>query len=238
MSTFRGAKNGGNFGSNLSQPIKIDCNFVVDHANGNGLGIRSLKSNGWIRNVFMNTSATPGANNGATNPNPIAGFALIQFKQNFNIYLGGFSGFVSPPTGSTTSTTAGHAYIIHTLGTTTLAQWNAAGLPAGLTPSVNQSFIATATASLGGTGSVYVPSISGITSVEIVGDPNQSVANSNIAVNGGAYILAQFLAPTSTSTTTLVATAPTDNSVVSMSFFFDQSSADVIMINGDPANAS
>lgn len=237
MSQFRGAKNGGFYGSNISQPIKIDCNFIVDHANGNGLGIRSLKSNGWIRNVFMNTSVTPGVNNNATNPNPIAGFALIQFKQNFNLYIGGSSGFVSPPTGSTTSTTAGHAYIIHTLGTTTLAQWNTAGLPAGLVPAVNQSFIAIATGALGGTGSVFVPSISGITSVEIVGDPNQSISNSSIAANGGAYVLVQFLAPTNTTTTTLIPTAPTDNSVVALSFYFDQSSADVLMVNGDPANS-
>lgn len=237
MSVFRGAKNAGWYGSNVSQPIKIDANFIVDHSNGNGLGIRSLKSNGWIRNVFMHTTATPGTNNNYTNPNPASGYALIQFKQNFNIYLGGFTGFVSPPTGSATSTTAGNAYIIKTLGTTTLAQWQAAGLPVGLTPTVNQSFIATATGSIGGSGTVYTPSVSGITSVEVVGDPNQSIANSNIAQNGGAWILVQFLAATNSSTTTLIATAPADNSVVGMSFIFDQSSADPIMSSGDPANA-
>lgn len=235
MSNFRGAKNAGWYGSNLSQPIKIDCNFIVDSSNGNGLGIRSLKSNGWIRNVFMHTSSTPGANNGVTNPNPAAGYALIQFKQNFNVYLGGFSGFVSPVSGSAlTSTTQHDAYIITSLGTATLAEWQAAGLPAGLTPTVGQSFIATATGTIGGSATVEVPSVSGITSLEVVGDPNQSIANSSIATNGGAYVLVQFLAPTSSSVTTPVATAPANNSTVGMSFFFDQSSADPIMENGDP----
>lgn len=235
MSNFRGAKNAGWYGSNLSQPIKIDCNFVVDSSNGNGLGIRSLKSNGWIRNVFMHTSSTPGVNNGVTNPNPAAGFALIQFKQNFNIYLGGFSGFVSPVSGSAlTSTTQHDAYIITSLGTATLAQWQAAGVPPGFTPAVGLGFIAAATGTIGGSATVEVPSVSGITSPEVVGDPNQSIANSNIASNGGAYVLVQFLAPTSSSVTTPVATAPANNSVVGMSFFFDQSSADPIMENGDP----
>jgi hypothetical protein len=237
MSVFRGGKNGGHYYSNITQPIAINANFVVDSSNGNGLGIRSLKSNGWIRNVFMHTSASPGANNGVTNPNPASGFALIQFKQNFNIYLGGFSGFVSPVSGSPlTSVTQHAAYIIVSLGTTTLAQWQAVGVPAGLTPSVGMSFIATATQAIGGTGAVEVPSVSGITSVEVVGDPNQSISNASIAANGGAYVLVQFLAATSSSVTTLVATAPANNSVVGMSFYFDQSSADPIMMNGDPSS--
>ena len=110
--------NAGHFYSNIVKPIKIDLNFIVDSTNGNGLGIRSLKSNGYVRNVFMHTSATPGSNDGALNPNPASGYALIQLKQNFNYYLGGFSGFVSPVSGTPlTSTTSGGAYIIVSLGT-------------------------------------------------------------------------------------------------------------------------
>ena len=438
MSVARGAKNSGWYGSNLSQPIKIDCNFVVDSMNGNGLGIRSLKSNGWIRNVFMNvangvantlpmgtsrtygilgasavtntgssavtgnlglypgtsvtgfppgtltgvenvanvaaqqaqasalaaynagiaktptpiaadlgnqtltagvysessgtfslagntgtltlsgpgvfifqasstlvtgSAATPtitltggalasnvywlvgssatlnsghagtfygnviavtsitdtsgGTINGslvalngavtlsaaaninvqalvpgsvgAGNPDPAPGYALIQFKQNFNIYVGGFSGFVSPVMGSPlTSTVAGSAYIIASLGTTSLAQWQAAGVPKGLVPAVGMSFIAIASGSIGGSAAVIAPGVSGVNSVEVIGDPNLSIANSNIAQNGGAWVLVQFLSNG-------VLTAPANNSVVGMSFFFDQSSADPIMMNGDPA---
>ena len=122
MSVARGFPNAGHFYSNIVKPIKIDCNFVVDSTNGNGLGIRSLKSNGYVRNVFMHTSATPGANDGYTNPNPAAGYALIQLKQNFNAYLGGFSGFVSPVTGSnivissSSVLTVGNPYIITAVG--------------------------------------------------------------------------------------------------------------------------
>src|ERR1017187_1512896 len=36
----------------------LDCNFVVDAANGNGDGIRSLKQSGRIKSVYMNTSAS------------------------------------------------------------------------------------------------------------------------------------------------------------------------------------
>lgn len=358
MSQARWGANGGNFQSNLSRPVKIDLTFIVDHTNGNGLGVRSIKSNGWVRNVFMNTSATPGKGDGYTNPNPAAGYALIQMKQNFNSYTGGFSGFVSPPIVSGinisgSSMTSGKPYTIATVGavpaatftiapiadvsgalagkyltmtdisgnnfliyfivsgvgvqpqltgalngylaspltfatgasaatiggdlatligqlnggvsftatgTTTVTvtnalaanspfgrnanagtsgftvgaptftslstDWGTVGLPAGLTPTVNQSFIAIATGGALGSGTVYASGISGITSVEVIGDANQSV-ESQIASQGGAWVLVQFLAPTSSSTTTLIPTAPAANSVVAMSFFFDMGSATV-----------
>jgi hypothetical protein len=239
MSVFRAGKNKGLIYHNTTQPAQISANFVVDSANGNGLGIRNLKSNGWIRNVFMHTSATPGVGNGnLTNPNPAVGFIMVQFKQNFNIYLGGFSGFISPLTGSALTSTTNHsAYVITSLGTTTLAQWNAAGLPAGFTPAVGASFIATATGSIGGTGTVKVPTPSGNSAIEVVGDPNQLISNSSIAANGGAIILLQCLASTSSSTTTLIPSAPADNSVAGLTFCFDQSSADPMMLNGDPGAA-
>lgn len=50
----------GNSGGRLysfgSQPVLIDCNFVVDQTNGNGYGIRNLKGQG-VKNVYMATSA-------------------------------------------------------------------------------------------------------------------------------------------------------------------------------------
>lgn len=229
MSVARGfGLNGQALYSNVCKPIEINLNFVVDSTNGNGLGIRSLKSNGYVRNVFMHTTASPGTNDGSLNPNPAAGYLLLQLKQNFNYYLGGFSGFVSPTTGSTlTSTTAHSPYIIASVGTTTLAQWQAAGLPQGLTPTVGQSFIATATGALGGTGTVIAPGVSGVTTLEVIGDPNQSIANSSIAANGGAWLLLQFLAPTSSSTTTPVPTAPANGTVVGMTVKFDGSSVTI-----------
>ncbi len=112
--------NGGRLYSFASQPVLIDCNFVVDNTNGNGLGIRSLKGQG-VRNVFMHTTATPGKNRGYTNPNPAPGYAWVQLDGNYNRYLGGFQGFSSPTTGSTiainsTSLTVGNPYIIASVG--------------------------------------------------------------------------------------------------------------------------
>lgn len=45
------------FGTAHKKPVLLDCNFVVDPTNDNGLGISSLKGPG-IASVFMNTSAS------------------------------------------------------------------------------------------------------------------------------------------------------------------------------------
>lgn len=234
MSVARGfGMNGKSYYTNVTGPRVVHCNFVVDATNGNGLGLRSIKSNGFIRNIFMHTSATPGVgNDGVTNPNPESGVAVIQFKQNFNYYLGGFSGFVSPITSPTTSTnsglTVGAPYVITVLGTTTLAEWQGIGLYPGLTPTVGQAFTALTTGTGGShTGKVGIPGVSGITSLEVIGDPNQSINNASIAVNGGAYVLVQFLGATNSSTTTLIPTAPANGSVVGMTFYFDGSSVTI-----------
>lgn len=360
MSVARGFPNGGHFYSNIVKPVKIDCNFVVDATNGNGLGIRSLKSNGYIQNVFMHTSATPGSNGGFLNPNPASGYAVIQFKQNFKYYLGGFSGFVSPTTGSPLSIsgsglTVGVPYLIATVGaspapkftvlaiadssgslaskyftvsdafsnnyvfynvvsgvglppsltgtltgytaipvafstnaantavataistavaavnntnsfttsvstatvtitsaaSSTIAlspaprdvntgftvgtitytplatDWQHVGLTAGLTPTVGQVFIALTTGGSVGTGTVIASGVSGITSVEVLGDPNQSLNNASIASNAGARIIVQFTGATSSSVTTLIPAAPAAGSVIGMSFFFDASAVTV-----------
>lgn len=101
----------------------VDCSFVVDATNGNGLGVRSVKGQG-VQNVFMHTSATPGKGpNGLLNPNPAVGLAYIQLSANYNRYLGGFSGAVSPVTGSAlnidatdAALTAGQPYVITSVG--------------------------------------------------------------------------------------------------------------------------
>lgn len=209
-------------------PILLSCNFVVDSTNGNGLGIRSLKGNG-IANVFMHTSATPGAGNyGATNPNPPVGFIRVVFQNNFNRYLSGFSGFVSPTTGSNlTATVANSVYIITSLGTATVAQWTAAGLPSKYIPAVGASFIAKQTATIGGSATVMAPGVSGITSIEVVGDPNQTLQSSNMYTSGGADMLFQCLAATSSSVTTLIPTAPANGSVIGLNFYLSNSSVSV-----------
>lgn len=223
MSVLRGnGQNGGHFYSNITQPVKLYCNFVVDSTNGNGLGIRSLKSNGYVENVFMHTSATPGSNNGHLNPNPAAGDILVQLKNNYRYYLGGSAGFVSPLSGSSvTSTTAALSYVIVSLGTTTLAQWQAAGVPTSVVPAVGVSFVAIATGAIGGTGAVQVPATagSGITNVEVIGDAKLSVSTS-IAQYSGMYILSRCFASG-------VKTAPADSSVCSLTFELDLSSVTI-----------
>ncbi len=184
--------------TNVAKPMNVNLSFAVTPTNG--LGITSLKSNGYVRNVFMHTSTTPAANDGYTNPNPANGFALIQFKNNFNYYLNAFAQFQAPTTGSikidNSALTAGQAYVITTLGNATLATWQGVGLPAGITPAVGVSFIATGTGGAGNTltSRVSTPTTSGILGVEVVGSPLTSISSSNIASNGGAWVLVQFMA--------------------------------------------
>lgn len=427
--------NGGRAYSFLFQPVTIDCNFVVDATNGNGLGIRSLKGSG-VKNVFMNTSAsitgtvattanqitsiaqgtsaltigmpvqgtgipvgttitsiisssaigisaTPTGNHssetinyqglgvgGYPNPNPAAGYALIQLKEGYYRYEGGFSGFSSPLSGSnvavnSTALTVGQPYVIVSVGhgtagavtiapiadvsgslastyfviydsygnkyvvwfsvsgvgsapigvsgtliqqsistndtastigsdlvitlenllaaqpgnttapsgvfsftatgtstvtatntlnvpfpggpadgaiatgftfavtkdQTNLQNWQAVGLPKGVTPNVGAAFVATTTgySSRGGsTGLVQTPSVSGVLSCEVVGDPNQTL--NPTAMGGsphvGGWVLVQFLAPTQatvdaqtgTFISPMIPTAPANNSVAGMTF--------------------
>lgn len=201
----------------------FDCNFVVDSTNGNGLGIRSLKGPG-VANVYMHTNATPATGN----PNPAVGIILVQFQDNWPAYLAGFSGFVSPVTGSAlTSTTATVTYVIVSLGTTTTAQWVAAGVPVGTTPAVGVSFVAIATGAIGGTGAVEVPGVSGITSIEVIGDPQTTINPTNARVRGG-YMLLQCLAPTVSAgafVSPYIPTAPANNSVIGLSFIMNNSTA-------------
>lgn len=216
MSVPRGnGQNGGHFYSNITQPVKIDLSFIVDADNTNGLGIRSLKSNGYVQSVFMHTSATPATGN----PNPANGFVIIKLNNNFNVFLGETYCLTAPLTGSDlTAVSANAAYVITALGTATLAQWQAKGYPAGFTPAVGQSFVATAAGTIGGSATVKVSASSGISAVEVVGSP--LLSNSAIAANGGAQVLAKFLAATTP-------TAPTEETIVQMSLYFDGSSVTI-----------
>jgi len=111
--------------------------------------------------------------------------------------------------------------------TTNLSDWQHVGVPKGVTPAVDVSFIATAAGySTGGgsTGLVKALTTSGITDVEILGDPNLSLAPIPIggSPNSGGWILLQTLAPSSSSVTTRVPTAPADGSIFYMQFLLEQ----------------
>lgn len=209
MSYKRGyGLNGQAYYSNIAGPYETHLSFTVNSSDTGGLGITSLKSNGYINNVFMHTSASAGTNNGVLNPNPAVGYALIQFKQNFNKFISGLSGYIVKNSGSdvkidNSAMTAGQVYTITTLGNASAAKWTAIGVPAGVTPAVGVSFVA---ASNGGAGNtltsrVQTPSFSGVSGMEIVGDPNAMVT-SNIATNAGQWVFVQFVAPSIASTFT------------------------------------
>ena len=75
-----------------------------------------------------------------------------------------------------------------------------------------------------------LPKPSGILCAEVVGDPNQSIANSSIATNAGAIVIVQLLAPTLSTNAygqPMIPTAPVDGTVLGMTFMFDGSSVTV-----------
>lgn len=215
--------NGHKLYTNITAPSLVDCNFIVDSTNGNGLGIRSLKSNGYVKSVYMHTSSTPATGN----PNPAAGYIIVQLTDNYAKSLSGWDSKVSPVSGTpilvaSAGVTSVLAYTIVTVGTTTTAGWQSLGFPAGFTPAVGASFIASSTTTATGTGAVEVPATAGtnITNIETIGNPNTMIANSNMATNGGAYFVLQTMK-------NAAKTAPADGTVISLNFLLDNSSVTV-----------
>lgn len=221
MSVARGSQNGGHYYSNIVMPQEVAMQFVVNKADSGGLGITSLKSNGWVRYVFMNTSASAGSTDGVTNPVPADGNILIQLKQNFNVFYGMQWCAQAVVTGSAlTSVTNGVSYQIVSLGTTTAAEWVTAGLPSGVTAAAGVSFNAIVTAAIGGTGTVKAVTNTGVDSIQVVGNPTLATST-NIGRYGGAHVILQTLG------SGLALANPTDTTVLSIRLFFDRSSVNV-----------
>jgi hypothetical protein len=205
-------------------PVLLSCNFIVDSTNGNGFGVRSLKGSG-ISRVYMNTSATPAAGS----PNPAAGYIMVQFTDTYNRYLSGFSGQVSNITGSSSSTTAHVPNIIISLGTATLAQWQAAGLPKGIVPSVGAAFIPSSSGVIGGSAMVALNSPSGIDHIEVCGDPNQTVISPvplQVSAPAGPQVGGEMVMVCLLNSTP---TAPANGSVIGLNFYLSNSS---ILLSG------
>lgn len=213
-------------------PVMVDCNFIVDADNVNGLGIRSLKGQG-VQNVFMHTSATPGRGpNGKLNPNPAVGIIMVQLSDNFTRLYDVMPMIQSPNNGSAvTSTVINLTYTITALGTATLAQWRAKGVPPGVTPALGVTFVATASGAIGGSAAVQQPLAtgSGIVTIELIGNTTLSLAPVPVggSPNVGGYVYLQCLAATDATTTTLVKTAPAEESVISLVMYMNQSSVTV-----------
>lgn len=194
---------------------QIWCKFKVDSTNANGLGTSALTSSGItakpdVTAVYMHTSSTPAA----ANPNPVAGNILVQFSKAFSSFINYGFGLTTPLSGSSVSIssglTLGKAYVITAVGTSTAVNWQALGLPVGITPAVNAVFIATSASAGAGTGTVQLmaTAAAGVSGLELVGDPS---ATCNPSTGGGYLVLAATY-------TTDALTAPADGTVIGLQF--------------------
>lgn len=144
------------------------------------------------------------------------GIFQIQLSDNFNRINNITSSFESPLSGAIVaggSLVVGNIYQILTLGSTTPAQWLAAGLPGNLVPTIGQVFKAATVGT--GTGTVQSMGVSGINDVEVLG-LSATMVNPNPAVGLGGFIIIQTLAPTSPSVTTQIATDPISGSIMKL----------------------
>lgn len=199
------------------------CNFIVDKTNGNGLGIRSLKSSGRtqtpdIKNVFMATSASAAAGNPMGSGG--AGIILVEFLHPYAGYISGTAGLVAQLSGSninvTSALTPGSPYTVVSVGTTTLAGYQSIGWLGTVLPTVGASFIATTATPTTGTGVVQAPLATGpssqaLYSINPIGDPNQTAITSSSMVLG-------IYGATAAGTTTPELVTPSNGMVIGLTF--------------------
>jgi hypothetical protein len=198
------------------------CNFIVDKTNGNGLGIRSLKSSGQgsadIKAVYMATSASPATGNPMGSGG--AGIILVEFAAKLAGYITGTSGLVAQLSGTpinvTSALTPGSPYSVVSVGTTTLAGWQSIGWLGSILPTVGASFVNTSATPTTGTGAVEAPLATGPSSQALYdiypfGDPNQTVIGSSSLVLG-------VFGATASGTTTPELVTPSNGMVVGLTF--------------------
>jgi len=208
-----------------AQPVLLDCNFIVDSTAG--AGVTNLNGPG-IQAVYMHSSSPS-----ALNPNPANGYVVVQFQDTYAQYFLGMNSRMTRLSGSSilvasAGVTANTTYVITVVGTTTTAGWQSLGLPIGITPAVGVSFVASATTTAAGTGAVQVPHVngSGVAYMEEVGNGSLTLYPTGIQ-RGYPYLIARFMAATNSSTTTPIATAPADTTLVRMGFLMGNSSVQV-----------
>jgi hypothetical protein len=148
-------------------PVLINCSIEIDSAEPNGT--KNLKG-GLVQSIKKQAT----------------GVYAIQLQDNYNKVYNVLSSIQCPSTGSTivTSVTAGQVCVIKTLGNTTQAQWEAMGLPVGITAAIGAAFAASAAGV--GTGTVAAPVTSAVDSIEVIGLPNSSISSVPL---GNAQIL-------------------------------------------------
>lgn len=212
----RNFASGGKTYSMRVMPVRLDLNFDVDSSEANGIANLNGPA---IAAVYMNSSAdTP------STLNPAAGSIVIQLQDNYNAVLAVNCSIESALSGSPlTSTTAHTPVVITDLGTATAAQWLAKGLPAGIDAAVGVSFVPTASGSIGGSAEVQIAAAtgSGIASIEVLGDPNQSVSPDRLLQSTGALIILQCRDYAG------AIAAPADDSKISIEILLSNSSVSV-----------
>lgn len=222
-------QNFGHFYAPHTMPVLLDCNFVVDSTNANGLGISSLKGPG-ISAVYMHSTAPV-----AANPNPANGTIIVRLQDNYNRLMGLESAVLySPLSGSAlkidnSALTAGVAYVITVLGDATAAQWLALGVPAGVTPAVGVAFVALSVGAGANTSTSRVQAVaaagSGIASIENLGNANLSIAPSGLANQGyGAQLILQARDYAG------ALAAPADGTILSLQMYLGNSS---VLVQGE-----
>lgn len=193
-----------------------------------GTTIASIVSSGSITLSVATSSSTTGSitYQAIGSPNPAAGYILVRLQDNYNAYLGGYSGFVSPVSGTpinvTTGVTAGVAYVIASLGSTSVAQWHVLGVPADIIPAVGVSFIAPLTTTATGSGIIESTVYSGIDHIEVVGNANLCNSNGAYLLGGSSgmqIILACYRAG--------ALTAPANGAVIGLNFYMNDSAQGV-----------
>lgn len=122
------------------------------------------------------------------------GLYQVKLQDNYNA-INGFKWCAFG--GVTGSSVAGGAFVtgtlyqILTLGTTTTAQWQAAGLDSDFTPAVGQVFVALGAGA--GSGTVKAIGHSGIFSVEMAQSQSGQLANNNsYSGKGSAFIIQTY----------------------------------------------
>lgn len=128
----------------------------------------------------------------AHNPNPASSYIVVNLQDNYNTYLSSYASIRTPNSGSNltvnsgTPLTIGQVYVITALGTSTQANWVSMGMLSNLTAAVGVAFVARATSGTGnGTVQIVATGASGITGVELIGNPNVMNSTGPFLVGSG-----------------------------------------------------
>lgn len=146
------------------------------------------------------------------------GVYRIQLQDNYVAGLFFNWSMTAPTTGAAVAGgafVAGTHYRIVTLGTTTQAQWNTAGLPAGLIPTIGQPFTAAGVGA--GTGTVQAIGSSAIAQIELTGTNSLNPVGLNKGLGG--YVSIKCL------NTSFAATDPANGTVMYLNFGLSNSTA-------------